>query len=346
MSTDKYIRQMALPQVGESGLQRLKEASVLVVGAGGLGNAVLPYLAASGIGTIGIIDGDKISFSNLHRQVLFNESDVGLHKTQVASQKLKTQFTDISIISYPEFLNGDNALDLFKTYDLIVDATDAIDIRYLINDACVLNNKTFIHASVYRFQFQVATFNFNESGTYRCLYPNPPKTVQSCAEAGVMPTTVALAGLYQANEVLKFFLNVGELITNKILLIDTLRNQQNEFKYSTKAYNFITESFFAEKYEPNTVELISYDDIIESEVQFLDVREPEESPNLKRSRVINIPVNKLESQLDAVNKNQPVYIFCQSGKRSALAYKILKQHKFENAFCLKENADQLNKLIQ
>jgi molybdopterin/thiamine biosynthesis adenylyltransferase len=342
MKQDKYIRQIALPQVGVSGQEKLRQARVLVVGAGGLGNAVLPYLASSGIGAIGIMDGDTVSLSNLHRQVLFAETDIGLPKADVAHKKLSAQFPETAIEAYNAFLSGENALGLFAGYDMIVDATDAIAIRYLINDACVLSNKPFVHASVYRFQFQVAVFNVHNSGSYRCLYPNPPKAVQNCAEAGVMPTTVALAGLFQCNEVMKYFLNIGELLTNEVLLFDVLRNQEERFTYQPKDHSLVTEAFFYESYR--TVEMKPFAHAEPSGL-FLDVRQLDEQPQLVMKNYVQLPLSELGNNLADIFREKPVYIFCQTGKRSKQAYQLLKQQKFEQVFCLEENAPEINKLI-
>ncbi len=342
MNEDRYIRQMALPQVGTDGQRKLQNARVLVVGAGGLGNAVLPYLASSGIGAIGIVDGDTVSLSNLHRQVLFAETDIGKAKAEVAHKKLSAQFPETEITAYNAFLSGENALELFAGYDMILDATDSIAIRYLINDACVLSNKPFVHASVYRFQFQVAVFNAEHSGTYRCLYPNPPKTVQNCAEAGVMPTTVALAGLFQCNEVLKYFLNIGELLTNELLLFDVLQNQEERFKYQPKEHAFITEDFFYESYQP--VEMKPFAETEPSGL-FLDVRLPGEQPQLSMKNYFQLPLSELENNGLEVSKEKPIYIFCQTGKRSKQAVRFLKQQNFKYVFCLIENAPEINKLI-
>jgi len=339
MKNEKHIRQIALPQIGEAGQQKLSEASVLVVGAGGLGHAVLPYLASSGIGRIGIIDGDTVSKSNLHRQVLFSEADIGKSKVNILQKKLCKQYPEVVIKAHDNFLNSENALRLFKTYTIIVDATDNIAIRYLINDACVLTNKPFVHASVYRFQFQVATFNVNNSGTYRCLYPNAPKSVQSCEEAGVMPTTVALAGLFQANEVFKYILKIGDLLINTVLLMDTLTNKQHQFSFQKKKHDFITSDFFEMKHRVRKT--FNFEEAKQKNAVFLDVRQKEELPNLKFDNYIQIPLQNLRSQLDQLSKAKRIFIFCQSGKRSASALKILEEHNFQNSYCLEENAPEI-----
>lgn len=341
MENNKYLRQTALPQIGEVGQQKLAQASVLVVGVGGLGNALLPYLASSGIGSIGIVDGDIISESNLHRQILFSAEDIGKPKAIIAQSKLKKQFKEITIKSYNEFFTAANALTLVNDYDIIVDATDAIEARYLINDACVLAAKPFVHAAVHRFQFQVATFNVNGSGSYRCLYSTPPKNVQSCAEAGVMPNTVAMAGLFQANEVFKYLLKIGDLLVDKVLLIDTLGNKQYAFNYQKKDISFITEDFFKEVHQTEQIKSVSFNEVKQTDGIFLDVREFGEEPKLNFEGYVQQPLTNLIYNLESLPKAKPIYVFCQTGKRSATAYKILKENDFINVYCLIDNASAL-----
>ena len=341
MRENRYTRQIALPQVGIEGQEKLRKARVLVVGAGGIGNAVLPYLASSGIGAIGVIDGDSVAYSNLHRQVLFSEDDINASKSITICEKLSVQFNDVSFEPYSDFLTGENALKLFNQFDLIVDATDSIVARYLINDACTLTHKPFVHASVYRFQFQVATFNVRESGSYRCLYPTPPKEVQSCAEAGVMPSTVAMAGLYQANEVFKYFLDIGDLLTNKMLLVDTLSNRHDHFTYTAKQHYFITPSYFTEQYRQ--VDEIHYADTVKEGI-FLDVRNEDEQPFTALDNCIKVPLSSLEDNLSRLPKEKSIYIFCQSGRRSVLAYHMLKEKQYNTVYCLHENAKHINEV--
>lgn len=342
---ERYIRQINLPQVGETGQEKLNNAKILIIGAGGLGNAILPYLVASGIGNIGIMDGDTVAYSNLHRQVLFTEKNLGKNKSNVAKKKLRAINKNIHIESFPNFLTGDNALALFKEYDVIVDATDSIEARYLINDACALTAKPFVHASLYRFQIQVSVFNYQNGPTYRCLFPKPPtEAAQSCAEAGILGTTVAYAGTLQANEILKIILNIGDVLSGKLLLVDTLTNQQNIFTFPKKSAS-ITEEFFRKEHQYSNHKIAFASTNKENGV-FLDVRGPEEIPEIKNSNSLQISLNELEESLRKLPKEKPVYIFCQSGKRSSTAYKILKQNDFKNMYCLEENAPELVNLLK
>lgn len=250
MNNERYIRQTTLEQVGLSGQEKLQNASVLVIGAGGLGCSVLPYLVASGIGKIGIVDGDVVAVTNLHRQILYTNEDVGKDKATVASLKLKKQNPETIINSYVAFLNGgDNALSLIKNYDVIVDATDRINARYLINDACVLLNKPFVHASIYKFQIQLSVFNYNNGPTYRCLYPVPQTNAISCAEGGVLGTTVAIAGAMQSNEILKIILGIGTVLSGQLIMIDTLTNTQSVFQFDKSNTVQITRDFFENEHQ-------------------------------------------------------------------------------------------------
>lgn len=341
MKGNRYIRQIALPQVGIQGQEELQQACVLVVGAGGLGNALLPYLASSGIGKIGIVDGDAVALSNLHRQVLFNESDIGKYKAEVATQYLKERFEDTSIKSYPYYLTAKNAEDTLSKYDLVVDATDEIDTRYLLDDYCFKLEKPWVHASVYRFQLQLAVFNVNGSGTYRCLYPIKTDETQSCSDAGVMPSTVALAGMYQANEVLKYFLNLGDLLVNKVLLIDTLKLNHSYFNYNrqTESRDRLLESKVSGNESNRSISEINSNSLL------LDVRDLEEQPNIDSENYLKIPLKELSGHIVQL-KGKEIAVFCQTGKRSKIAVELLKKSGVVYAFGLKEQAEEIKLYLE
>ncbi|MGB5944399.1 MAG: HesA/MoeB/ThiF family protein [Leeuwenhoekiella sp.] len=339
----RYTRQLNLPQVGEGGQEKLAQAKVLVVGAGGLGCAVLPYLVAAGIGTLGIIDGDVVEVSNLHRQVLYTDQDIGKKKVIAAKEKLQTQNPTVAIQVYPEFLNGDNALNIFTEYDIILDATDRIGIRYLINDACVLCDKPFVYGSVYRFEGQVSVFNYENRPTYRCLFPNEKGQVQSCAEVGVMGTTVGLIGMFQANEVIKMILGVGEILSGKLLMYNALTHRQEVFKFVKNESLKITKKFFEAKYRKVSVEKIAAADALRSDGILLDIREIGESPELD---TLQIPLSTLENNFDKLKKDQPIFTFCQSGKRSFQAAAMLLRNGFQQVKSIKEGATNIKELLQ
>lgn len=230
----RYDKQIALPEVGETGQRKLAEAKVLVVGAGGLGCPALQYLAAAGIGTIGIVDGDVVNETNLHRQVLYNNSDVGKPKVEVAAERLKNLNSQIEINTFSEFLTAANALDIVANYDLIVDATDNFAARYRINDVCVKLNKPFVYGAIHRFEGQVSVFNYKGGPTYRCLFPDKPaeNQIPNCNETGVLGVLPGIIGTHQATEVLKIIIGIGEVLSGKLMTLNLLTNSTRTFEFS------------------------------------------------------------------------------------------------------------------
>ncbi|MDA0378580.1 MAG: molybdopterin-synthase adenylyltransferase MoeB, partial [Bacteroidetes bacterium] len=220
----RYARHLLLPQVGEEGQQRLKAASILIVGAGGLGAPLLQYLAAAGVGRIGIVDDDVVSLSNLQRQVLFGSPDVGRPKVDVAVERLRSINPHVILEPHPIRLTPENAIGLISGYDLVADGTDNFATRYLVNDACVLTGRPNIYASIFRFDGQVSVFGAEDGPCYRCLFPDPPPpgTVPSCAEGGVLGVLPGLVGSMQAAEAIKWILGLGESLVGRLLLVDTL----------------------------------------------------------------------------------------------------------------------------
>ena len=220
----RYARHLLLPQLGEAGQLRLKEASVLVVGAGGLGTPMLQYLAAAGVGTLGIVDDDVVSLSNLHRQILFGTADVGRPKVDVAAEVLRRLNPHVKIEPMAQRLDRTNALDIIGRYDVVADGTDNFATRYLVNDACVLLGKPNIYASIYRFDGQISVFGAPEGPCYRCLFPEPPPpgTVPSCAEGGVLGVLPGMVGTLQATEVIKWLTGIGDVLVGRLLMVDAM----------------------------------------------------------------------------------------------------------------------------
>ena len=216
---NRYSRHILLKEVGVEGQEKIRNAKVLVVGAGGLGSPVILYLAAAGVGTIGIIDGDAVDRSNLQRQIIHTTPDVGYSKALSAKEKVNALNPLVNAIAYQEFLKADNALDLFKEYDFIVDATDNFPVKYLINDACVLTGKPFSHGGIFQFEGQTFT-HVPGSNCYRCLFDAPPESAPSCAQAGVLGAIAGMLGTIQSAEVLKYITGVGELLTDQLLTFD------------------------------------------------------------------------------------------------------------------------------
>ncbi|NRD18648.1 ThiF family adenylyltransferase [Winogradskyella eckloniae] len=327
---ERYNRQIQLPQVGKTGQQKLKDTKILVVGAGGLGCAILPYLAASGIENIGIIDGDSIEETNLQRQILYTETSLNQQKVVVAKQQLEALNSNVNIKIYNYYLSGDNALELFKNYDIIIDATDSIHTRYLINDACIITNKPFVYGSIYRFEGQVSVFNYKNGPTYRCLFKNDKAKVTNCETAGVLGTTVGLIGMLQANEVIKMILETGDVLSGKLLVYNTLNNTQNSINFKKSETINIDEAFFNSEYKTHKIEAVCINEAISQNLIFIDVRELHETPKLELPNGVQMPLSTLETKIKNLNKNENYAVYCQSGKRSLEAIKLLKKHQFQN----------------
>ncbi|MDR6760074.1 adenylyltransferase/sulfurtransferase [Flavobacterium sp. 2755] len=334
-ASNRYNRQMILPEIGEDGQYKLSKAKVLVIGAGGLGAAILPYLAAAGVGEIGIVDDDDIEISNLHRQVIYKSSAVGKSKVEEAKLMISELNPLVKVNAFAEKLSGKNAISLFERYDIIVDATDNISIKYLINDACLLTNKPMVYGSIFRFQGQVSVFNYQNGPTYRCLYPDENNNALNCEDAGVIGISVGIIGMFQANEVLKMILGIGEVLSGKILVYNILNNEQQKYDFDKSDFKSISSrESFEEKYYKSEVEEVNFESILDEinndEVLFLDVRNEEELPKINLKNQIQIPLPHLENEIEKLDKNQTIYIFCQSGIRSKVAAELLQKHQFRN----------------
>lgn len=332
---------MLLKQFGETGQQKLLQAKVLVVGAGGLGCPALQYLAAAGVGTIGIIDDDIVALSNLHRQVLYSVHDIGLPKAERAAFFLQQLNPEITIIAYNERLTVQNALDIIASFDIVVDGTDNFSTRYMINDACVLLNKPLVYGAVSQFEGQVAIFNQQNgepSVNYRDLFPQPPGEgeIQSCEEAGVLGVLPGIIGTMQANETIKLITRIGQPLVNRLLTYNALNNQTYELllserKETASLMPLTAEAFKATDYESicsspaETFEINTdkFDQIIEtSKVTIIDVREPGEYPDVTEFSHIRIPLSQIREKFPDTIEDT-VVVFCQSGKRSLQAVQYL-----------------------
>ncbi|NJM79126.1 MAG: HesA/MoeB/ThiF family protein [Flavobacterium sp.] len=221
---NRYSRHIILSEIGSTGQEKLSKAKILVVGAGGLGCPILQYLVAAGIGTIGIIDFDTVEESNLQRQVLFGTSSIGKNKAIVAKKRLDDLNDTIKIVAYPEKLTSQNAIEIFKNYDVIVDGTDNFATRYLINDTCILTNKPMVFGAIHKFEGQVSVFNYENGPSYRCLFPKEPQKndVGNCTEIGVLGVLPGIIGTLQANEVLKIILGIGKIASGKLVHFNAL----------------------------------------------------------------------------------------------------------------------------
>lgn len=348
MNHARYQRQVMLPDIGNVGQEKISQTRVLIVGAGGLGCPVLQYLSAAGIGTLGIVDGDTIEESNLHRQPIYQTKDIGASKAQTAAAFIKNLNPDVTTVVYPFFLTSNNALDIVEKYDIVVDCTDNFPVRYLINDACVLLKKPFVYAAIYRFEGQVCVFNRNEqSATYRCLFPNPPAAHETpnCAEAGVLGTTVGIIGLWQATEVLKMIVDKGDILDGKLLTINLLTHEQRIF---TIKPNFVKssitqlidyEQFCGLKIKTITPEHLHQDLLAGKHWFLLDVRETYEYELVHLPNALLCPLARLDEVFGKLPKNHPIAVYCHHGIRSAAAIKRLEKHGILNAFNLDGGID-------
>ena len=337
----RYARHIILPEIGMEGQRNLKQAKVLVVGAGGLGCPVLQYLTAAGIGTIGIVDFDIVDESNLQRQVLYSTEDIGKHKAAVAKEKLQKQNPYIQLTAYCQQLTAINAADILSAYDIVVDGSDNFATRYLVNDACVMLNKVLVFGSIFKFDGQVSVFNYKGGATYRCLYPEPPAEgdVPNCAETGVIGVLPGITGTLMANEVIKLITNVGEVLSGKLLTVDALTMQFNTFTITPNPANKNIKQLIDYDNFCETIKEISADELKEKitrkeDFQLVDVREPNEYQTKNISGIL-IPLNQLENNLAKLIKEKEIIVHCASGARSKKAIAILKEHGFTKVYNLK-----------
>lgn len=348
----RYNRQVMLPEIGENGQHKLSKAKVLIIGAGGLGAAVLPYLAAAGVGEIGIIDDDVIEVSNLQRQVIYTTSAVGNYKVEEAKAMVADLNPLVKVNAIAEKLSGKNAIPLFENYDIIVDATDNLSIKYLINDACLVTNKPMVYGSIFRFQGQVSVFNYQNGPTYRCLYPDENSQSLNCADAGVIGISVGIIGMLQANEVIKMILEIGEVLSGKILVYNILNNEQQKYDFEKNTIAKLDKKALEEKYKviENQIEEIAAETILNKidndEVLFLDVRNEDEVPKMNFKNGIEIPLLNLENEIEKLNPNQMIYIYCQSGIRSKIAADLLQKKNFKNVKSIIGGALALSQILK
>lgn len=346
---ERYIRHIQLEEVGNEGQQKLGNAKVLVVGAGGLGCPILQYLATSGIGTLGIVDFDTVSVSNLHRQILYTANDVGKSKALVAQEQLQHLNPDINVEAYPTALTVENCLDILKPYDIIVDGTDNFVTRYLINDACLLLDKPMVFGALYKFEGQVSVFNYQNGPSYRCLFPNPPAAneVPNCNAIGVLGVLPGIIGLLQATEVLKIILGIGEVLSGKVLYLNALTYQQ---RLLTFLRNEAIIASVKKNVKPKVVSTddciftrsLSLNDIDTTEtIVWIDVREVGETPIVSAAAVISLPLSSFESSLNLQDDGKKYIFFCQSGLRSQKAAQLAQEKGLLHCFSLKEGALEL-----
>jgi adenylyltransferase/sulfurtransferase len=327
---NRYSKQIILPEIGAEGQLQLKQAKVLVIGAGGLGCPILQYLTVAGVGTIGIADGDVIQLSNLQRQVLYSEREIGLQKAEVALKKLQSLNPNVQFNLHPVFVDSSNVLDILKEYDVIVDGSDNFDTRYLVNDACVMLNKPMVFGAIYRFEGHVSVFNYMGGPTYRCIFPDTPGEGESpnCADIGVVATLPGIVGTIQANEVIKIITGIGEVLSGRLMVIDTLTMNMHSFSFKLNEANKEISVLPGSNLNCKTSYVdVNYDQFRvlaenQAEVQIVDVREFEEH-QIANIGGINIPLSNFDADLNKIGKNATVLLYCSSGVRSRHAAKKL-----------------------
>ncbi len=345
----RYSRHLILPEVGAEGQRRLKASKVLMIGTGGLGSPIGLYLAAAGVGTIGLVDFDVVDSTNLQRQVLFSQNDVGRPKVEAAVERLRGINPHLNIVPHEERLDSGNALALFRDYDLVVDGTDNFPTRYLVNDACVLLGKPNVYGSIFRFEGQVSVFWGAQGPCYRCLFPEPPPPglVPSCAEGGVLGVLPGIIGALQANEVIKLLAGIGEPLVGRLVLFDALRLRFRELKLRKDPACPICSE------HPTQTELIdyqqfcgiepegAYDDSFDiavsdlrawvdqgREIVILDVRTPQEFEIARLPGSILIPLQELPDRLAELDPAATIVAHCHHGMRSARAVNLLREVGF------------------
>ncbi|MFI5139089.1 MAG: ThiF family adenylyltransferase [Sphingobacteriales bacterium] len=335
----RYSCQIALPGFTERAQRLLQNARVLVVGAGGLGSPAAQYLAAAGVGTLGIADFDTVSVGNLHRQVLFCPTDVGHKKAVVAGERLQKQNPGIKLVPHDLRVTSQNVMDLLWQYDIVVDGTDNFDTRYLLNDAAVITSRPLVYGAIYQYEGQIAVWNIeNDNGTkspnYRDLFPKVDATkIPNCAEGGVIPTLAGIIGCMQANEVIKYVTKTGELLAGKVLIFDAQTMQSRIIKIGETTHTNITSLV-----ETVIIPTISVADlkkaVAENSIELIDVRSDQEHEELNIGGR-HLPLDVLTSDLDQINKDVKTVLYCTSGKRSGEAVKTIKRKYPEaNVFSL------------
>ncbi len=331
----QYDRHLILSEIGVSGQEKLKRAKVLVIGAGGLGCPVLSYLTAAGVGTIGIVDPDKVEKTNLQRQVLYSQLDLGQYKVDVAKRKLEELNPFVSFHVYRELFSTTNAMDLASKYDIIVDGTDNFPTRYLINDCAVLSGKPVVFGSIFKFDGQVSVFNYNNGPTYRCLYPDPPNNneVPNCSEVGVIGVLPGIIGSLQANEVIKMICGIGEVLAGKLLLFDSLTLEQKTLNFEkNKDLNISSLDLDYEFFCDSTdIEQRYLDENLLSQNNFelLDVRTRMEREEFNIGG-LHIDLKQVKERILEIPNQKTLVVYCKSGGRSKKAIAILKENGFRN----------------
>lgn len=342
----RYQRQVQLKEIGQLGQGKITQAKVLIIGAGGLGCPALQYLAAAGVGAIGIVDFDVIEMSNLQRQILYTVDDIGLSKAITAAKRLEALNPEIKIQAYNFQITNKNALEILENYDIIIDGSDNFATRYLINDACVLLDKPLVYGAVLRFEGQIGVFNLvdkdtNSKTNYRDLFPKAPDSASatSCNDVGVLGVIPGIIGTMQATEALKIITGVGKALTNKIISYNALENSFYDFEISSNANQIVDfprskKAFLDYNYEWNcnanfNIETLSVEEFdilrIKEKITIIDVREKGELPDVDEFSFTLIPLSEFENLVSTISQENKIVVFCKTGQRSAKGVQLLKK---------------------
>jgi molybdopterin/thiamine biosynthesis adenylyltransferase/rhodanese-related sulfurtransferase len=334
----RYSRHLLIPEVGLQGQERLAASRVLVVGAGGLGSPALQYLAAAGVGRIGVMDDDVVDETNLQRQTIFAAHDVGGKKAEIAAAFIQSRNPHVAVDALSTALDAQNAREIVRLYDLVLDCTDRFSTRYLVNDACVLEGRRDVFASIFRFDGQISVFG-GDGPCYRCLYPEapPPGSVPTCAEGGVLGALAGLVGTWQASEALKLLLGIGEPLAGRLLLVESLGARTREVRFERDPQCAlcgrhptlldVSQRVEEEVRDPDEIEPAALDDALEK-ATLLDVREPHEAALGLVEGALHIPASELESRLHELDTAKRYVVACRVGAKSAWAARRLRDAGF------------------
>ena len=351
---ERYSRQMILPEVGPEGQQKLKKSSVVIIGAGGLGIPASVYLVAAGAGRVGVVDEDVVEKSNLHRQTIYTEEDVGSPKARVAAERLRGLNPHVVVEPHEVRLSSANAMEVLKGYDVVVDCTDNFPARYLINDACVLLGKPDVYASIFRFEGQASTFDSRKGPCYRCLFPEPPPpdSVQDCAMAGVLGVLPGIMGSIQAVEALKLMIGLGDSLSGRLLVFNATDMTFNELRFKknrdcpvcgrnpTVRKLIDYEEFCGVRRAAPLVEELSPMELkrkidLGESIVLLDVREPFEYAFCRIENSKLIPLGELGRRVGELDRLAETVVYCHTGVRSARAVELLSSEGFRKVRNLK-----------
>ncbi|KPE49052.1 HesA/MoeB/ThiF family protein [Chryseobacterium indologenes] len=336
---ERYQCQIVLPGFGLSSQELLKNAKVLIVGMGGLGCPSSQYLVSSGIGTIGIVDDDIVSLSNLHRQILYTPDDIGSFKVEAAAKRLQQQNPSVSVIPYCQRVTSDNVMDLISNFDLIIEGTDNFETKYLLNDACVLSGKPLVYGAIYQHEGQVSIWNAmlkdgSFSPNYRDVFPHVDESqVPNCREGGVIPTLAGIVGCMQANEAIKYLTRSEDILAGKLWMINVMSGKTQTIKLRKTSTPITALS--------PTIASITFEELENSRYELIDVRTEQEHQNFHIGGK-NIPLDDLGNKLGLINSSIPIVCYCATGKRSVSAAGVIKKaFPGTKVFSLKDGINKL-----